>query len=441
MRNRIVVLTVLFSLLLAACSAPAPALPSETPSPEAATATATLLPTATNTPAATATATTEPTVAITPSGPASCQVVSAVPTPDPTSQASLPAITSADWSNGADAPFMTIIEYADFQDTSSAQLSTILESFQKKYPDEVKLVFRHYPLYIYDKDQLAAQAAEAAGLQGKFWTVHDLLFSAQADWVSLSPDNFSAWIYERVAELGLNAEKFKTDMTSDAVVKKVNDARAEVVSLNSIYSNFSFSDPFLFVNGFPIQAPYSLDVLTNLYDYFKLGERSFSECPPMTIDPSKSYTATLHTEKGDIVIELYADKAPWAVNSFVFLAENHWYDNSGFFRVIPGFVAQAGDPSNSGLGTPGYSFSDELTPDLHFDKPGVVGMANAGTDTNGSQFFITYTAAPSLDGRYTVFGQVIEGMEVLTTLRPRNPSSDAILVTPDPILSISIEVK
>jgi cyclophilin family peptidyl-prolyl cis-trans isomerase len=161
----------------------------------------------------------------------------------------------------------------------------------------------------------------------------------------------------------------------------------------------------------------------------------------MTIDPSKTYTATLHTEKGDIVIDLYADKAPWAVNSFIYLAENHWYDNSGFFRVIPGFVAQAGDPSNSGLGNPGYSFSDELTPTLHFDKPGVVGMANAGSNSNGSQFFITYAAAPSLDGRYTIFGQVTSGMEVLSTLRPRNPASDAILVTPDPILSITIEVK
>ncbi|MEA5079203.1 MAG: peptidylprolyl isomerase [Anaerolineaceae bacterium] len=440
MRNRFLIVTLLTSLILASCTTTTPAAPTSTPTLLATTAPS-VTPTETATPAVTATATIEPTVAITPSGPATCQVVSAIPTPDPTSQAALPAVSVADWSTGASKPFMTIIEYADFQDSSSAQLNTILDTFLQKYPDEVQLVYRHYPLYIYDKDQLAAQAVEAAGLQDKFWPVHNLLYKSQADWTSLSTDEFSTWIYQRVAELGLDADKFKTDMVSDAVVKKVEAARTEVVSLNSIYSNFNFSDPFLFINGFPIQAPYSLDVLTNLYEYFKLGERSFTECPPMTIDPSKSYTATLHTEKGDIVIELYADKAPWAVNSFVYLAENNWYDNSGFFRVIPGFVAQAGDPSNSGLGTPGYSFSDELTPDLHFDKAGVVGMANAGTNSNGSQFFITYAAAPSLDGRYTIFGQVTSGMDVLTTLRPRNPDSDAILVTPDPILSITIEVK
>ena len=104
-------------------------------------------------------------------------------------------------------------------------------------------------------------------------------------------------------------------------------------------------------------------------------------------------------------------------------------------------MVQAGDPSNSGLGNPGYAFKDELTPELRFDKPGVVGMANDGPDSNGSQFFITYAAAPSLDGKYTVFGQVTSGMDVLSTLRPRNPASDAILLTPDPIVSISIEVK
>ncbi len=440
MRNRFLVISLLFALILTSCTTPTPAAPASTPT-LLATTPPSQTPSDTPTLAVTATPTTEPTVAITPSGPASCQVVSAIPTPDPTSQAALPAVSSSDWTTGANKPFMTIIEYADFQDTSSAQLSTILDTFLQKYPDEVQLVYRHYPLYIYDKDQLAAQAVEAAGLQDKFWPVHNLLYKSQKDWTALSTDDFSNWIYQQVAIMGLDAEKFKADMVSDAVVKKVEAARSEVVNLNSVYGNFNFSDPFLFINGFPIQAPYSLDVLTNLYEYFKLSERAFTECPPMTIDPSKTYTATLHTEKGDIVIDLYADKAPWAVNSFIYLAENNWYDNSGFFRVIPGFVAQAGDPSNSGLGNPGYSFSDELTPTLHFDKPGVVGMANAGSNSNGSQFFITYAAAPSLDGRYTIFGQVTSGMEVLSTLRPRNPASDAILVTPDPILSITIEVK
>jgi cyclophilin family peptidyl-prolyl cis-trans isomerase len=160
----------------------------------------------------------------------------------------------------------------------------------------------------------------------------------------------------------------------------------------------------------------------------------------MTIDPTKQYIATLHTEKGDIVIELAADKAPLAVNSFIFLAHNGWFDNVTFHRVIPGFVAQAGDPSGTGFGTPGYAYKNEIT-DLKFDAPGVVGMANAGADSNGSQFFITYAAASNLDGKFTVFGHVIQGMDVATNLTPRDPSQSGDLPPGDKILSVSIEEK
>ena len=141
------------------------------------------------------------------------------------------------------------------------------------------------------------------------------------------------------------------------------------------------------------------------------------------------------------MLELYPKQAPWAVNSFVFLARNHWFDGTSFFRVIPGFVAQTGDPSNSSLGRPGYEYTNEVTPELRFDKPGVVGMANTGNNDNGSQFFITYQALPDLDGKYTIFGQVVSGMEVLSSLRPRNPATDQILVPPDAIFSITVEEK
>jgi cyclophilin family peptidyl-prolyl cis-trans isomerase len=172
-----------------------------------------------------------------------------------------------------------------------------------------------------------------------------------------------------------------------------------------------------------------------------LEERQFTQCPPMTIDPTKQYVATLHTDKGDIVIELYADKAPIAVNSFIFLARNGWFDGVTFHRVIPGFVAQAGDPSGTGFGTPGYAFKNEISSDLKFDGPGVVGMANAGADSNGSQFFITYSAAPTLDGAFTIFGHVIQGMDVATSLTPRNPDENADLPPGDKILSVTIEEK
>jgi len=168
-----------------------------------------------------------------------------------------------------------------------------------------------------------------------------------------------------------------------------------------------------------------------------LEARQFSECPPMTLDPTKQYSANLHTAKGDIVIELFADKAPLAVNNFLFLVRNGWYDGVTFHRVLQGFVAQAGDPSGTGFGSPGYAFSNEIT-DLKFDKAGLVAMANAGPDSNGSQFFITYAPAPQLDGGYTIFGQVIEGMDVASSISLRDPSQGLDQPPGDAILSIEI---
>lgn len=166
--------------------------------------------------------------------------------------------------------------------------------------------------------------------------------------------------------------------------------------------------------------------------------KQWSEAPARSIDPSKEYIATLHTEKGDIVIQLLPDKAPITVNSFVFLAKEGYFDGVTFHRVIPGFVAQGGDPTGTGRGGPGYQFKNE-TSDLTFDGPGLVAMANAGRDTNGSQFFITYDALPDLDGGYTIFGRVIEGMDVASSLTPRNPQSDPNAPPGDAIESVTIE--
>ncbi|GGO35314.1 peptidylprolyl isomerase [Deinococcus humi] len=143
------------------------------------------------------------------------------------------------------------------------------------------------------------------------------------------------------------------------------------------------------------------------------------------IDPAKTYRAVLKTEKGDITVELNAKAAPKAVNNFVFLALNHFYDGTRFHRVIDGFMAQGGDPlsadqakqSEWGTGGPGYSFSAEPKNGLKFDSAGVLGMARAASlDSQGSQFFITVAPADFLDGQYTVFGKVIQGQDVLNQL-------------------------
>ena len=199
--------------------------------------------------------------------------------------------------------------------------------------------------------------------------------------------------------------------------------------------------PLILING-ALQPSFVLDYqsMSDAVGLIALGQKQFTQCPPFDVNPQKQYIATLHTEKGDIVIQLFADKAPLAVNSFVFLARQGWYDGVIFHRVIPGFVAQTGDPSGTGRGNPGYFFNNESN-DLKFDKPGMVGMANSGFDTNGSQFFITFAPAPHLDGGYTIFGQVLSGLDVAEQLTPRDPAKGNALPPGDKILSVEIEEK
>ncbi len=142
--------------------------------------------------------------------------------------------------------------------------------------------------------------------------------------------------------------------------------------------------------------------------------KTYSAPPPMVIDTSKQYTATIETEKGNLVLELFASDVPVTVNNFAFLAREGFYDSSTFHRVIPDFMAQGGDPTGTGRGNPVYFFDDEFTEHTHVT--GALSMANSGSNTNGCQFFITYTPQHDLDGRYTVFGQLIAGMDVLRVL-------------------------
>jgi len=173
----------------------------------------------------------------------------------------------------------------------------------------------------------------------------------------------------------------------------------------------------------------------------KEATMSWIEPPPMSIDRAKTYEAVLKTEKGDVRLELYDDRAPVTVNNFVFLSRQGFYDGVTFHRVMPGFMAQTGDPTGTGSGGPGYTFGDEFNPSLRHDDEGIVSMANVGSNTNGSQFFITYGPEPHLDGQHTVFGKVIEGMEVVRALSPRDPSKDPDAPPGDRILTIEIVEK
>jgi len=151
-----------------------------------------------------------------------------------------------------------------------------------------------------------------------------------------------------------------------------------------------------------------------------MGKQWTSE-PEMQIDSGKKYTATLRTDLGDIVVDLEAERVPHTVNNFVFLAREGFYDGTTFHRVIPDFMAQGGDPTGTGRGGPGYRFADEFHSDLRHDRPGVLSMANAGPNTNGSQFFITHVPTPWLDGKHAVFGRVRDGIDVVLRIPPRDP--------------------
>lgn len=140
--------------------------------------------------------------------------------------------------------------------------------------------------------------------------------------------------------------------------------------------------------------------------------KQYSQPPPMTIEVDKRYVATINTNQGAIVIELFPKEAPTTVNNFVFLAKDGFYDGVIFHRVMKGFMIQGGDPVGTGTGGPGYKFEDEFVPSLVFDRPGILAMANSGANTNGSQFFITVVPTPHLNGRHTIFGRVLEGQDV-----------------------------
>lgn len=364
-----------------------------------------------------------------------CQLVSVSPTQGPTEASMFPPPADTDWSIGKKTgALLTIIEYSDFECPFCAQLAPILEELQQKHPDEVRVIFRYFPLPSHSLSIPAAEAAEAAGMQGKFWGLHDILFKNQSTWAAMNIDQFNTYLDDQAKTLGLDMTKFDQDRKSKPVTDKIQAAQKHGIDIGIP------GTPAVLLDGQYYQGPRDLASFESVLGLFSLQSRQFTYCPPMQVDPKKQYQATLKTEKGDIVVQLYPDKALMAVNSFVFLAKQGWFNNVTFHRVIPGFVAQTGDPSGTGFGGPGYSFADEIT-NLKFDKEGLLGMANAGPGSNGSQFFITYAAQTSLDGKYTIFGQVVQGMDVVKKLTPRDPSQSTDLPPGDKILSVDIQEK
>lgn len=314
----------------------------------------------------------------------------------------------------------------------------MLARLAERYPNDVRLVYRHFPLDNHDKAPLAAEAAEAAGAQGKFWEMHDLLYAKYTEWSGLSVADFRNRLDGYAAALALDTARFAADLDNGVHTATV---KAAYLSATTIGGQGLPYTPFIVINDQPLDdnIPREFWVFDAIVQLELLKDRQFAGAEEV-IDPFKAYTATLRTEKGDIVIELLTEAAPLTVNNFVFLARQGWYDGVTFHRVLPGFVAQGGDPTGTGFGGPGYFVPNEDA-GLKFETAGLLAMANSGPDTNGSQFFITLAPTPQLDGGYTIFGKVVEGMEVVLALTPRDPQQNPEAPAGDKILSIIIEEK
>lgn len=379
-----------------------------------------------------------PTVTIPPNiiipTPASCTSLVTEPTPGPQDPSLFPAVTEQDHVRGAESPIFTVMGYVDYQDPRSALFAKDVNQLMQEHPNEVQVISRPFPLIkINDKAAIAAQAAEAAAEQDKFWEVHDLLFTQQASWLSLSATDFEQWISAQVATFGMNVDQFRSDMKREDIVARVNQAWEDGQKMGLP------GTPLILINGQIYGGPRDYNSLNDILQLIVLGERQFTTCPPVTVQTNKQYIATLHTEKGDVVIQLFADKAPFTVNSFLFLVKHGWYDNITFHRVIPDLFAQTGDPSGTGKGNPGYYIVTEIDPALKFNKPGIVAMVNSGPDTSGSQFFITYAPTAQFDGKYTIFGEVLSGMDVLQSLTQRDAQPGSVTPPGDKLLNITIE--
>jgi len=324
-----------------------------------------------------------------------------------------PPVTDEDWIYGnPDAP-ITVVEYEDFQCPACPSFSLGIKELIKEYPETIRVVFRHLPLpSIHDKAYISSMAAEAAGEQGKFWEMHDVLYINQAAWTNLPEKEFVDWVISQADSLGLDIERFEEDLYDEEV-----RAELESTNLRQLAGGLNYT-PFVVVNDrvWRNNQP-NLYSLIGIYAY-----DGYEECPLWVINQDSSYIARMDTSAGEIEIELFVDEAPMAVNSFVFLAQEGWFDDVYFHRVVEDFVAQAGDPSGLGVVGPGYTFASETSNDLSFDSAGIVGMANAGVDTNGSQFFITLAPATDLDGGFTIFGEVTpDSLDVLDQIALRDP--------------------
>ena len=350
-----------------------------------------------------------------------------------TQLAIFPEVSEDDWTKGPEDAILTVMEYTDFFCPYCGMAYAELETLIEKYPDDVRLVYRPLPLdSLHPTAPLAAYAAESAGMQGKFWEMYSAIFSNQESISALTAEELTEWLKTTAEELNLDVDQFATDIASEDVINKITTAQ------QTMFEAGVSSTPTVLVNGRPVgnwQSAY----LSNFIEVMKAEKDMVTECPPFVIDQDKEYTATITTEKGELVLELYPEAAPLAVNSFVYLAREGFYNDVTFHRVYHNFMAQTGDPTGTGWSGAGYQYREEVVPELTYDEAYMVGVARGQAEgSSGSQFFITYVPYPSLNGGYTIFGKLIDGIDVFEQITERDADNNPDAPEGDKIISIEI---
>ena len=292
----------------------------------------------------------------------------------------LGTVTDLDWSIGPEDAVLTIIEYADFQCPYCAEASLSLIEYQKAHSDDVRLVYRHFPLSFHEKAVPAALAANAAGYQGMFFEAEEFLFEKQAEWSVLeNNDIFTEWLIREFSKFS----DLDFDLWYLAFSDSDNEAAVRNMYSQVIKAGIVSGTPTVFLNYIDSNYMFDSASLDSFIEKTRMNEYRSSECPDIVIEEGRSYIAVLETEAGDIHIELFPDTAPNAVNSFKYQAESGLFDGSEIKTSYDGFEIMVGD-----MAAPGYSFDTEFDDSRIFDGPGYIGISFSDGQTFG-QMFVT----------------------------------------------------
>jgi cyclophilin family peptidyl-prolyl cis-trans isomerase len=343
-------------------------------------------------------------------------------------------VTEQDWIRGPiDAQFSFLV-YCDFQSTPCADFAENIQALREIRPDQIQLIYRQFPLLVLnDKAGWAAELALSADAQGAFWEMHDLLYDEQPIWTELSATKFLTWAEDSASRLGLDSDQIASDLRESVYGETVENAY-----LQGVNSGLP-GTPFLLLNGQWFRASPTLTNLEAAIRLELLGSMQYDQPPILQIESDTLYFARIKLTTGDVLIQLFPKSAPTNVANFIYLAREGWFDETIFHRVVPGSFVEAGDPSATGFGGPGYFLADEIDPALQFDRPGLLVMTGSGPDTVGSQFAITLREMPEWQDDKTIIGQILKGLPLLADLEPREPLDDLLNKPQTQIIEVDIE--